>query len=316
MADAVQRTSSTWSASRRHANAPFPPWRAEDLGIEFVLALATKTTCDLPSWSWIGWQGRTWMYRDTLRIDALEIRTQETFPITEWSCGKSPRDPPSMRRVIRHSWYEQREKWKDLANPIPPGWTRYEVSTIPEFMDKTLLHPESCGKYAFKHAALSDSDNGSSYWWYPFPVPTIDESTPCVIPEQWPYLFCRTESVRAWTCQGEKTETEEGTILLHDASGAQSGSLLVHNEESFAEFPSSLPGREIELVALHRANFYSKTYDKETKTHGEPINETKGAMCVLWAEWENGVAFRRGCGHVNPGAWPTLNPKEIDLVLG
>jgi hypothetical protein len=37
---------------------------------------------------------------------------------------------------------------------------------------------------------------------------------------------------------------------------------------------------------------------------------------VLAVVWEDGVAYRQGCGRVIKSAWAGLNPEEIDLILG
>ena len=37
---------------------------------------------------------------------------------------------------------------------------------------------------------------------------------------------------------------------------------------------------------------------------------------VLWIEWEDGIAYRRGLGRVLKAAWDRMATEEIDLVLG
>jgi hypothetical protein len=38
--------------------------------------------------------------------------------------------------------------------------------------------------------------------------------------------------------------------------------------------------------------------------------------CVLWIEWENSVAYRKGLGRVLNDAWNGMEKNEIDLILG
>jgi hypothetical protein len=37
---------------------------------------------------------------------------------------------------------------------------------------------------------------------------------------------------------------------------------------------------------------------------------------VLWIEWENGIAYRKGLGRVLKEAWEREVKDEIDLILG
>ncbi|OAA79844.1 Heterokaryon incompatibility [Akanthomyces lecanii RCEF 1005] len=267
--------------------------------------------CDLPSWSWIGWQGHVKIRHDAARINPREHNIRETFAITEWFCGQSPTDPPSKRRQIRSTWYEQRAARKDFTQPLPEGWTRHSISTAASFRDEPALHPAGCGEYVFRHPAMCDPDTIINDWHYPFPLADIQPLTPPFRPEQWPYLFCKTQSVHLWAHAVDK----ENVLSLCDSSGAVIGDLHLHNEESLAMFPSELPGRELELVALYKSTTYSKTFSEEKQRYDLPVNITD-TVCLLWIEWENGVAFRRACGSVLAGEWAKLSSRDIDLVLG
>ncbi|KAJ3481886.1 hypothetical protein NLG97_g7711 [Lecanicillium saksenae] len=270
--------------------------------------------CDLPSWSWIGWQGRVSIPDDAARINPGLGTIQESFPIADWYCGQSPTAPPASRRLIKSAWYEQRQKWKDATNPLPPGWSRHDISGAPISKDGCPLFPDGCGEFVYRHTSMRDPDTEINDWYFPFPVPDIQSFTRPVMPEQWPYLFCKTEKVHAWAFQG--IDKIRNMVPFCDAAGSHSGHLSLHNRESFEQFPDAPPERKIELVALHKVDVYSNTFDEEKQKYGGPIVKEKGMMCVLWVEWENGVAFRRAAGYVYAGLWPMLNPKEIDLVLG
>jgi len=37
---------------------------------------------------------------------------------------------------------------------------------------------------------------------------------------------------------------------------------------------------------------------------------------VLWVEWEEGIAYRKGCGRVVKHLWDSQDPEWFDLVLG
>ncbi|OAR02459.1 hypothetical protein LLEC1_00946 [Akanthomyces lecanii] len=267
--------------------------------------------CDLPSWSWIGWQGLVNIWHDAARINPREYSIRETFPITVWYCGQSPTEPPSKRRLIRSTWYEQRAARKDFTQPLPDGWTRHSSSTAASFRGEPALYPAGCGEYVFRHPAMVDPNTDINDWYYPFPLADIQPLTPSFMPEQWPYLFCKTQSVHLWA----HADDRENVLSLCDRSGSVIGNLHLHNEESLALFPGELPGRELELVALYRSTTYSKTFSEEKQRYDLPINVAE-TVCVLWIEWENGVAFRRACGSVRAGEWAKLSLQDIDLVLG
>lgn len=139
-------------------------------------------------------------------------------------------------------------------------------------------------------------------WHYPFPLADIKPLTPSFMPEQWPYLFCKTQSVRLYALAAD----QENVLSIRDGSGSEVGNLHLHNEESLASFPGKLPGREVELVALYKSTAYSKTFSEEKQRYDLPVNVTE-TVCVLWVEWEKGVAFRRACGSVLASEWAKLS---------
>ncbi|PMD14869.1 hypothetical protein NA56DRAFT_754519 [Hyaloscypha hepaticicola] len=46
------------------------------------------------------------------------------------------------------------------------------------------------------------------------------------------------------------------------------------------------------------------------------VQQRIGLYHVLWIEWEDGIAYRRGLGRVLKEAWDRMATDEIDLVLG
>lgn len=272
--------------------------------------------CELPSWSWVGWQGMVRMDEDATRINARQNNIKETFPITEWYCGQFPTDEPSKRRRIRSTWYEERASRKDFTKPLPPGWTRHDLSIRASFRDEPALFPDGCGDYVFRHPAMCDPDTEINDWYYPFPVADIQPSTPTFTPTQWPYLFCKTRStrVRAFKVDdGEKVDDSENVVDMWTGSGESCGKLYLHNEEQAALFRGERPGKVVKLVALCRSKHYEKTWNEDEQEYDLPIKVTE-SLSVLWVEWEDGVAYRRASGVVfDEGG---LEWRDVDLVLG
>ncbi|KAI1390059.1 heterokaryon incompatibility protein-domain-containing protein [Hypoxylon trugodes] len=274
----------------------------------------------LPSWSWVGWQGLlTAGYGEAARINTRQYYIQETFPITEWYTANSPTAAPSERRRINSTWYADRDSYKDLSKPLPPGWTRHEAPKGNDF-----IYPDGCGEFVFEHERMEDPDDETKPWYYPVPIPDISESTPPTIVEQTAYLFCETRRGRLWACRNEDP-IEGGNILrLLDAENKQVGTLHSHNETQSAEFPDDVvdgehhgegpAGKEVELVAIYRYKKYSKTYNKETDGYGLPTATNK--IAVLWLEWADGVAYRLASGQVDEEAWDKLSLEDVSLVIG
>jgi hypothetical protein len=44
--------------------------------------------------------------------------------------------------------------------------------------------------------------------------------------------------------------------------------------------------------------------------------ETWSFYNVLWVEWEDAVAYRKGIGRVKRSVWDRLEKEDISLVLG
>ncbi|KAJ4395865.1 hypothetical protein N0V93_000079 [Gnomoniopsis smithogilvyi] len=70
------------------------------------------TQSELPSWSWMGWQGLLDPFgdREASRINDAQNEIEESFPITQWYTSKSSGGPPERR--IRPTWFASRDTYK------------------------------------------------------------------------------------------------------------------------------------------------------------------------------------------------------------
>ncbi|KAF4446651.1 hypothetical protein F53441_9692 [Fusarium austroafricanum] len=280
------------------------------------------TPSGLPSWSWIGWSG--WVsleYNEAMRIPFHDTKVEETIPTAQWYTSHSPSDPPSKWRRIRSTWYENRDSYKDLSKPLPAGWTRNPVRQ--RWTDMPHVYPDGCEKYLYVHESMPiTEDQYPPDYYCPFPVPDINESTIPDMPEQTPYLFCKTTKARLW---GYKNETETDAEL-YNAEKKKIGFLNLVNKDSLTRFLKSEgePGLPVDLVTVCKIRTYS-----QTKTEGAKIKvagpqeeyadfryEKKDTYLVLWVEWEDGIAYRLACGQVEVEEWDRLNLETISLILG
>lgn len=268
----------------------------------------------LPSWSWIGWQGlvNPFGYGEAARINERQNWIEETSPITTWYTGKCSSSTEENRRRIRSTWFENRDTYKDLTKPMPPGWSRH-AAPVATCRGEPHLRPDRCDKFIFKHVAMPDPDMAS--WFYPFPVPDILESTPPVTPEQTSYLFCKTWTSRLRGRQASKGNTAE----LYNSHGENIGSLHLHNKSSLSLFPNADAqvdqGLPVDLVALYKSRVYRKTWNEDGKRYEHPYRKDD-VFKVLWVEWKDGVAYRLASGKVDAREWEKLVPNTINLILG
>lgn len=167
--------------------------------------------------------------------------------------------------------------------------------------------------------------------------------------EQRQYISCRTQ--RNWFHARRMTrETYMGAHLYHEAhtkniwdvsfdaqivvvddSNQVCGWLQVPGEPSEKEFQDG-PSWPIHIGAINLAfddaalaNIYPLRGSKielvaiccrePSIIHG--LDEmTRKFYGVLWVEWKEEVAYRRGCGFIDKGMWDESGAEEVDLVLG
>ncbi|KAK8241455.1 heterokaryon incompatibility protein-domain-containing protein [Phyllosticta capitalensis] len=268
----------------------------------------------LPSWSWIGWSGKVNIGNfppEAGRILFMRMGVTETIPITQWYTGASPLDAPRGRRKIRSTWFENREKYKGSAKPLPPGWTRYLAPS--KFKGQNLIPPDRCGDFVFKHADEPDNEFNTEWYW-PFPVADVNSKTPPFVPAQTEYLFCETMKTVVWGRADARYDIRN-QVGLYDQNVKRIGILWPHNEHQLRMFEKSttaedglkLPAMSVELVAICKSR--NNYIHEGTLTINEIYN-------VLWVEWDNGVAYRLGSGYVLKEEWEALQLQKILLVLG
>lgn len=287
----------------------------------------------LPSWSWVGWEGRVtdgiMRPEEAIRISNLspDNPVEEAIPVTDWFTSDSAKG--THLRKIQSTWFENRDDgYKDFTKPLPEGWTRRKAKDVMTRREDESWCPPGCNEYAFEHRLFP-----GNYYYYPFPITEGKESTPQFMPEQTPYLFCKTQMARLWAvCSVDLWEEVAKRSPLYglglpndielqvleirtECSGPAVGELYLHSVDQLTpfliasnEYIKAGPGQSVELVAIYRSIVHEQ-YSIESAVTSERYR-------VLWVEWENGIAYRLGVGWVERGAWERLNRTEIDLVLG
>ncbi|KAI1744308.1 heterokaryon incompatibility protein-domain-containing protein [Xylaria scruposa] len=280
---------------------------------------------ELPSWSWVGWQGLIDVYHsyDATHFNSRSSRIAETIPIVTWYTSDSPKG--IRRRKIKPTFLENTPKFKEVGNDLPPGWTRFASSTAETFRGEPNIYPDGCGDYLYSHENTIKIDKDMRFY-YPFPVSNITEDTPPQIPPQTAYLFCETQKARLYARPLEQGDallggrTGQFTMELRDDNNTV-GRLHLHNEEQLSLFTGTnapgedSPGNEVEVVAISKRREYAKTWQEELQRYDHPITK-ENFYVVLWVEWIDNVAYRLASGMVEETAWEKLNRENVSLVLG
>ncbi|KAI0859875.1 heterokaryon incompatibility protein-domain-containing protein [Xylaria cubensis] len=279
---------------------------------------------ELPSWSWVGWQGLIDMGNryDATNFNSRCSRIAETIPIVTWYTSSSPTD--SRRRRISPTFLESIPKFKETGENLPPGWTRFDCPPTGSFRGEPNIYPDGCGEFLYSHENILKLDKEARFY-YPFPVADITEDTPPITPPQTAYLFCETKkaqlNARAVGKKYPQSDVENFIMDLLDDHNSVVGKLHLHNEEQLSLFTGSnapgadAPGTIVELVAISKRREYAKTWKEDLKRYDHPIT-TENLYVVLWVEWVNDVAYRLASGTVEEKAWEKLNLENVSLILG
>lgn len=278
---------------------------------------------ELPSWSWVGWQG---IVDPGARYDATSFNSHspdidETILITTWYTSATPTGP---KRKITPTFLKNIPKYKVPSDPLPPGWKRFEA---PRSNDKRgiNIYPDGCGDYLYSHSNILEIDEEARFY-YPFPVTDITEDTPPCMPAQTAYLFCDTKRVWLYAKPREYTELQDSEVEklimdLRDEDGTIAGDLHLHNEEQLALIDGEnakeekLRGHKVELVAINKRRKYAKTWKDDLRRYDNKIT-IQNCYIVLWVEWVDGIAYRLASGSVREESWEKLHVEDVSLVLG
>jgi hypothetical protein len=271
---------------------------------------------ELPSWSWAGWEGEIdefawlqhWSHLYLYQTRPGDPVLQVTSLVT-WFYGNNLEE----RFPINASGQIYIKTLVDRSIPLPPKWTPSSKWRKPS---KNWSHP------VYDQYVYDNQENTRSA--YPLPVPS--SQSPCLISAR--YLFCRATRAHFKSSQwrgsglGEiRQNLPELSTLLQDNDGYLVGHLNLNlGLMGFSEPPNNT---KYELVAISSgavtlsAAVEYKLYVWETPLRKRtPPVDVVDIYHVLWIEWTNGIAYRKGSGRVLKEAWDREATEEIDLILG
>jgi hypothetical protein len=271
--------------------------------------------CSLPSWSWAGWKGslNTWMWTEAAEWIKYSKDTpcgSSAFatPLTHWSYKQSITD---VGVLIHNVWHEFKSRYSEGQLPCPPGWARHHVSESPNNDRSRTVMPRSQWFYKFKSEPHAE-------FWYPLPIAQESVKPALIIT---PFISCITK--RAWLVVSEPADTHYPMVSLRDATGRWAGVLqpdecYVKDENDNQQQP--LRGARLEFVEIVAG--VSTKFQSLSETAGihpeisSQIGDLYHYYYVLWIEWENGIAYRKGIGQIWKDMWEEQDREVIDLIMG
>ncbi|KAI0440901.1 HET-domain-containing protein [Xylaria telfairii] len=283
----------------------------------------------IPSWSWAGWKGGVYPPWGRI-VDYVKKCSrrgngnlyERVVPLVEWSWAETLK---GTRSVIRDTLHEYMEiYWNKLHTPCLPGWTRHSIkdpSSVPDWQIANQPEPYALPLCFYKHESEPDSE-----FWYPLPIPQKEEPVKTHILAR--YITCKTR--RCWLISGErvfhKFRRQAHMISIRDRESNWVGILklcepLVDGMEGSDSEAGD--GITLELVEIARGSVRNDApKDKENPLEEWVLDERpKGGILyeyyyVLWIEWMDGVAYRKGLGRVHKDSWESQAREWIDLILG
>ena len=271
----------------------------------------------MPSWSWMGWHGETYMRMATSHIgpkvfsfrylhDEKHTGTSRITNAVQWYSIS----PAGSKHKIISNWNKYQEIGNSDTLEPPPGWTRHQAHKMTRARFYTSIH-------------APDED-------FLYPVPFACDESPFVHPES-TTIWCRTQRC---FLQVRPTEVEYGYPKLFDSSNT----LVGHLNYLFAENRTNIPTTTtpntttdtvstclspitVELVAISQGRCAwedyqpNNNYDDARDDYEEDAQKEFNYYNVLSIEWMDGVAYRTAVGTVRKEEWERQALEWVDLTL-
>ncbi|KAM5353558.1 hypothetical protein ACJ41O_000208 [Fusarium nematophilum] len=298
-----------------------------------------------PGWSWAGWRGRVesyawtagcYMKNQPFNWGRAHWEPFQVIPMLTWYTRDS-KDGEERIIPFQNEWYDFKARFMGEADNLPPGWTYKledpaeeekritETLALETFNDDPECQVTYCDlqtPYYYEH----ESCPGRKFW-HPVPMGTTDEQ---MVTSHGRFLCARAQKAHLWAAKPhwddkiKRAVSFEGpddfvldmfgynlgvTCVLKDEDGEDVGELGPDSKEDKERIWEGGPlGTQIEVVAISKGlHFPDPQVVKK---------ETWSFYNVLWVEWEDGIARRRGIGRVRRSVWERLEKEDVSLVLG
>ncbi|KAH8883526.1 hypothetical protein GQ53DRAFT_752985, partial [Thozetella sp. PMI_491] len=296
-----------------------------------------------PSWSWAGWTGGVVLDPSQNGDDYFEPNQQgDIIPIVEWYASDSPSPDAPQRRLETRLWDDLKQRFQHSSREsVPAGWTREQnpwMADIPRPRSRNAGASGFDETLVYKHKSGPDMD-----FVYPIPIRMPGSANPRMTVERFlkgkverVFVYIRfrdymsyyhNQPYTVWSENGrhvgslQATRYNDLTRLFNISIQPQftAPRLSMMGQQNNSDHPPLDTQVKIELVALSKASLVWKSDLPSIKPDGvTPYNgnDYEAYYNVMWIEWADGVACRKGIGHVTEAYWDELIPETIDLVLG
>ncbi|PVH84252.1 hypothetical protein DL98DRAFT_528668 [Cadophora sp. DSE1049] len=166
---------------------------------------------------------------------------------------------------------------------------------------------------------------------FKYPIPLCDGLETPLLSHRDTLLCCRTHQA-AFQLDGRvdfAVGAHHNNVILRSISGAWAGILTLHHnprkhliswdlsKDEAAQIPSAC---QLVAISTGYAIEGEGACDMDEWDYTERPRASKGSKYefynMLWVEWKDGIAYRKGCGRVMKKAWEEEEREWIDLVLG
>ena len=206
----------------------------------------------------------------------------------QWSYGAAI-DSESVRRTINVSSHRYKHFFGHPVAPLPRGW-----SVSGQGVNADYRH------HQFPSVRMN------------YPIPISSSPAPMWRPEDGCLLFGQTRSgvfsalippsLGSWTKIGIDGKVL-GYLLVDEHADIEMFDLNLVELSAGSAWQSPDPSQPFHSLFTHDRTQYAENFAKYYFYN------------VLWVEWQDGIAFRKGIGHVEREAWEQ-STEWIDLVLG
>ncbi|KAB2578835.1 Zinc finger TFIIS-type protein [Lasiodiplodia theobromae] len=233
----------------------------------------------LPSWSWMGWEGRidtdSWRSGNDCFLQAMGESQTRTVPTVVWFVRESV-ETDLLR--VESTWCKYRTAIEEYArDTVPQGWTRHRIPLRDLVRgDYDLLdHPDG-RPYAYRHVSSRkpDIDEFSLHENFAFPIPLASDApeeelvapkifTPLLsgcTERTWLYLGKRGPDRSVEDAESHAWHKIPGPFSVVDDAGNWVG-ILQSNFEGICDIEPN--GQRIELVALSRGWCWEDVEEEE-----------------------------------------------------
>jgi hypothetical protein len=257
----------------------------------------------LPSWSWIGWDGVPAMPTTAMCVpyyrNGDEEKSWERYccPMARWRI----RNSRTLEVVNIDDQYHLWQSFeRDRSRPTPKGW-EYSQSR------------GRSGYWVYFGVGLDD------LWIFlnhPLPISELRPILPDL--DAWDTLLHGTVRLAFLRFDAPQSDASGTATRLHTTSGQPAGELWLSQDVS-----ENVTAEDecLVIAILHtvhiRPNWNSiEVSNSDDSKDRSYCSGAEGFVHMMWVQWKDEIAYRRGTGRMALSIWNSLDTKEIEIVLG